>query len=79
MDRIGIYDAKVKLSQLIERVEAGGEVVITKRGKPVARLMPPEAPRRKSPARAAKRIRALCERLNVRGVNIRELIEAGRD
>ncbi len=79
MDRIGIYDAKVKLSQLIERVEAGGEVVITKRGKPVARLVPPEVPRRRSPARAAKRIRTLCERLNIRGVKIRELIEEGRD
>ena len=79
MDRIGIYDAKAKLSQLIDEVNAGGEVVITKRGKPVARLVPPEAPRRKSPARAARRIRALCERLNIRRVNIRELIEEGRD
>lgn len=79
MDRIGIYDAKVKLSQLIEEVEAGGEVVITKRGKPVARLVPPEAPRKSAPARAAKRIRALCERLNIRRVKIRELIDKGRD
>lgn len=79
MDHVGIYDAKAKLSQLIERVKAGGEVVITKRGKPVARLVPPEAPRKSSPARAAKRIRALCERLNIRRVNIRELIEEGRD
>lgn len=32
-----------------------------------------------APARAAKRIRALCERLNIRRVTIRELIEEGRD
>ena len=79
MDPIGIYDAKAKLSQLIEAVAAGSEVVITKRGKPVARLVPPEAPRKSSPARAAIRIRALCERLNIRRVTIRELIEEGRD
>jgi len=79
MDRIGIYDAKAKLSQLVEEVRAGGEVVITKRGKPVARLVAPEAPRKSSPARAAKRIRALCERLNIRSVKIRELIGQGRD
>ncbi len=79
MGRIGIYDAKAKLSRLVEEVKAGGEVVITKRGKPVARLVAPEAPRKSSPARAAKRIRALCERLNIRGVKIRELIEQGRD
>jgi prevent-host-death family protein len=79
MERIGIYDAKARLSQLIEQVEAGGEVVITRRGKPVARLMPVEASPRNSSARAAKRIRSLCERLNVRGVKIRELVEEGRD
>lgn len=79
MDRIGIYDAKARLSELIDAVAAGGEVVITKRGKPVARLVAPEAPRKSSPARAAKRIRALCERLNIRRVNIRELIDEGRD
>ena len=79
MGTVGIYDAKAKLSQLVEEVRAGGEVVITKRGKPVARLVAPEAPRKSSPARAAKRIRALCERLNIRGVKIRELIGQGRD
>ena len=79
MGTVGIYDAKAKLSQLIEAVAAGSEVVITKRGKPVARLVPPETPRKRSPARAANRIRALCERLNIRRVTIRELIEEGRD
>jgi len=79
MGTIGIYDAKAKLSQLIEAVATGREVVITKRGKPVARLVPPEMLRKSSPARAAKRIRALCERLNIRRVTIRELIEEGRD
>jgi len=42
-------------------------------------LIAPEAPRKSSPARAAKRIRALCERLNIRGFKIRELIEQGQD
>ena len=79
MGTIGIYDAKAKLSELIEAVAAGREVVITKRGKPVARLVAPEAPRKSSPARAAKRISARCARLNKRPVTIRELIEEGRD
>ena len=29
MERIGIYDARAKLSQLVERVEAGKEVILT--------------------------------------------------
>ena len=79
MSHIGIYDAKIQLSRLIQEVAAGREVVITKRGKPVARLVPPAVPRKSSSVRAAKRIRALCERLDIRGVTVRELIEEGRD
>lgn len=37
---INIYDAKTRLSELVERVAAGEEIVIAKSGKPVARLVP---------------------------------------
>ena len=37
MERIGIYDARAKLSELIERVQSGEEVVLTRHGEPVAR------------------------------------------
>jgi prevent-host-death family protein len=37
---INIYAAKSQLSQLIRRVTAGEEVVITRNGEPVARLVP---------------------------------------
>src|SRR5262249_1273094 len=79
VDRVGIYDAKARLSELIAEVARGGEVVITKRGKAVARLVPPASPRKDAPARAARRIRALSERLNIRRVDVRELIGEGRD
>ena len=39
----GVYEAKTRLSELIERVAAGEEVVITRHGTPVARLVPPAA------------------------------------
>ena len=39
MESIGIYEAKSKLSKLVERAESGREVVITRRGKPVAKLV----------------------------------------
>ncbi len=35
---IGVFDAKSRLSELLERVERGEDVVITRRGAPVARL-----------------------------------------
>jgi prevent-host-death family protein len=37
---IGLAEAKAHLSELIEQVSNGNEVTITKRGKPVAQLMP---------------------------------------
>lgn len=46
MDRISLSDAKAHLSELIDRVERGEEIEIVRRGKLVARLSPPEAPKR---------------------------------
>ena len=44
-DQITIHAAKARLSSLLRRVEAGEEIVITRRGQPVARLVPvPRAP-----------------------------------
>lgn len=43
MVRVGIVQAKVQLSQLVERVARGEEVLVTRHGKPVARLVAPEA------------------------------------
>lgn len=40
MKTIGSFEAKTHLSELIETVQKGNEFVITKRGKPVARLVP---------------------------------------
>ena len=40
MDEIGAFEAKNKLSELLDRAERGEEVVITRRGKPVAKLVP---------------------------------------
>ncbi|MBI4794033.1 MAG: type II toxin-antitoxin system Phd/YefM family antitoxin [Deltaproteobacteria bacterium] len=38
--RVGIHEAKTNLSKLIPAVQAGEEVIITKGGRPVARLVP---------------------------------------
>ena len=38
---IGAFDAKTRLSELLDRVDRGAVYVITKRGRPVAELRPP--------------------------------------
>ena len=62
MKEIGAFEAKSKLGQLLDWVEAGEEVLITRRGKAVARLVPPEHAFALDRA-AAARIRSMRQRL----------------
>jgi len=47
MDRVNLADAKAHLSELVDRVEAGDSIDITRRGKPVARLTAVTKPRKR--------------------------------
>lgn len=47
METVNLADAKARLSELVERAAAGETVRITRRGKPVAQIMPVRAPRKK--------------------------------
>jgi prevent-host-death family protein len=42
MSLVNVHEAKTHLSRLLERVEAGEEIVIARAGTPVARLVPVE-------------------------------------
>ena len=57
MKHVGIFEAKTHLSSLLEEVEKGGEIVITRHGKPVAKLVPPAEV--SNPERAARRKQAI--------------------
>jgi len=80
---IGAYCAEARLSELLDRVERGEQIVITRRGRPVARLVPePELDRTTARAAVAGLV-ALGERLARRGVDlndtaIKALREEGR-
>jgi prevent-host-death family protein len=57
--QIGAFEAKNKLGSLLDRVEQGEEIVITRHGKPVARLVPNPGGFDRAQARAAfDRLRA---------------------
>jgi prevent-host-death family protein len=45
MAEVNVHDAKTHFSQLLRRVAGGEEIVIARAGKPVARLVPLDAPR----------------------------------
>ncbi len=81
MERIGIYDARSRLSELVDRVEAGEEVILTRRGHPVVRLVRAgKDERSKARAEAVKRIHALRKRMNLRisRAQVRRAIAKGR-
>jgi prevent-host-death family protein len=63
---VGAFEAKNTLGTLLDRVEGGEEIVITRHGKPVARLVPNTARIDQSQAQAAmQRIRDRAKRANL--------------
>lgn len=76
MDAINLADAKAHLSELIDRVEAGDSIDITRRGKPVARLTAAAPPRK---AINADRLRKLTEAMSVQTQCAADLVRSMRD
>jgi prevent-host-death family protein len=66
MAEVGAFEAKNTLSALLERAERGEEIVITRRGRPVAKLVPfQNAAGSEQALLAAERIRALAKSMNL--------------
>jgi prevent-host-death family protein len=59
---VGAFEAKTKLAELLDRVEQGEEVVITRRGKEVARLIAWRSSAPSAPAEKEAKIRAIMKR-----------------
>lgn len=79
MKEVGAFEAKSRLGRLLDWVEAGEEVIITRRGKTVARLVPPKAPvDAERGLRAAMRVRQMRQGVTLQGLNMRDLINKGR-
>jgi prevent-host-death family protein len=77
MRTVGLFEAKQKLSKLVERAEEGERIGITRRGKLAAYIVPAK------PARSIKEIFDDIEKGRkrtkpLRGITIKSLIEEGR-
>lgn len=82
MITVGSFEAKTKLAELLDKVEHGEVVTITRRGKAVARLVPAQS---EEGAEAMRKVVAEIKRNRVGrgkpagpGTSIAELIKAGR-
>jgi len=78
--QIGAFEAKTHFSQLINEVERGADYIVTKRGKPVAKIIPFEQQPTMTFQEACEKLKEM--RKLFRGepgsFNIREAIEEGR-
>jgi prevent-host-death family protein len=79
MTEVALFEAKNRLSELIDRVLAGEVIAITRRGKVVAQLSPvdDDAGRREA-LDAVARIRATRQGVSLGGLKSRDLIRSGR-
>jgi prevent-host-death family protein len=75
---VGAFEAKTHLSELLQKVEQGDRVVITRRGKPVAVLVSPEEIEGRQVTGVIEKIRELRERVRQPYVAARALRDSGR-
>ena len=79
MREIGAFEAKNKLGTLLDWVENGEEVLITRRGKAVARLVPAEPGFDRAKARrAADGILEARRGVTLGALKIKDLVNEGR-
>jgi len=78
MKKIGAFEAKNRLSELLDAAENGEEVVITKHGRPVAKLVPVESFDRERARAAAEWLKDFRKKHPLRGLKIKDLINEGR-
>ena len=84
MAKVTAFEAKTRFGELLNRVAAGEEVVITRHDKPVARLVPEGSRRSEDVRRAVEGLRELQERIRRRSkaklssAEVRSAIDEGR-
>jgi prevent-host-death family protein len=77
---VGSFEAKTHLPALLERVARSERIIITKRGKPVAKLVPFEPAEMTDVKRVVSEMLACrdTQKRTLDGITIRELVEEGR-
>jgi prevent-host-death family protein len=78
MRSIGAYEAKTHLPRLLDEVAKGERITITKHGRPVAVLVPPDSAGARDVDGMMRRFRELRRGNRLGGLSIRELIDEGR-
>jgi len=78
MKTVGAFEAKTHLSSLLEEVAGGEEILITRHGKPLARLVPVATDGHERRLEAIDRLRSFATGRRLRGLSIQALRDEGR-
>lgn len=78
MKTVGAFEAKTHFNELLNRVSKGETIRITRRGIPVAQLVPTNEGGSKDLKKVAREIREIRRGANLGDLSIRELIDEGR-
>ncbi len=78
MKTVGAFEAKTHLSALLEKVCGGEEVLITRRGKAVAKLVPAENEDRSKSVAAMKKLLQLRKEVTLGDLDLRALRDESR-
>ncbi len=78
MKTVGAFEAKTRLNELLRQVSEGETIRITRRGVPIAKLVPADDGERKDLKQLVRDIREIRKGASLGGLTIRELINEGR-
>lgn len=78
MKTIGAFEAKTHLSELLDQVQAGEEITITRHGSPAAVLMPVQMAARLSHPEIIAGLRALRQQIRPDSLSVQDMVRAGR-
>jgi len=78
METVGAYEAKTSFSKLLERVNKGEKINITKHGVTVAVLQPPGNAKKTNPIEAIRQLRLFRDQHSLKGISLKEMLEEGR-
>ena len=78
MSNVGVFQAKAKLSELIDQVLKGSDVTITRHGRPVVRLVPAKAAAEVDRSEAVAALRKFSKGIKVGRIDLKSIIAAGR-
>lgn len=78
MNKVGAFEAKAHLSEILKKVSKGEKFIVTKHGAEVAQILPAKELPKMGVVEAIRQIKEMRKGIKLGGVSIRELIESGR-